>query len=105
MFCFDFRHAYRRVRRNGNDSAMNGKGIVSDRSTDPLALNAHIMSADEVSFGNVLSEIGCSQPIILQYIDIIILTLVRCYGKTLQIEFSTTLCSLMTRKFYSVHCW
>lgn len=45
------RQVYNRVRnlRNSNASAMNGKGIISDRSTDPLALNAHTMSADEVS--------------------------------------------------------
>lgn len=45
------RQVYKRARnlRNGNSSAMNDKGIISDRSTDPLALNAHTMSADEVS--------------------------------------------------------
>lgn len=49
---------------------MNGKGIVSDRSTDPLALNAHIMSADEVSFGRTdFPQIGCSHVNIPAYFD------------------------------------
>lgn len=42
---------YKKVRnlRNSDAGGMNGKGLIGDRSTDPLALNAHTMSADEVS--------------------------------------------------------
>lgn len=32
----------------GENGAMNGKGLMGDSSTDPLAINVHTISSDEV---------------------------------------------------------
>lgn len=49
IFCF-CRKLFRKVRqlRNEENSMMNGKGLLGDSSTDPLAINSQQISTDEV---------------------------------------------------------
>lgn len=49
-FFFIYRKIFKKVRqlRHDEKSAMNGKGLLGDSSTDPLAINSRTNSTDEV---------------------------------------------------------
>lgn len=38
------------------NGAMNGKGLMGDSSTDPLAINVHTVSSDEVILQDIFSH-------------------------------------------------